>query len=151
MCDEKLEGKALHAVIREQQVVLMRRGVELESCVDQGLLQAAESSMAKCLCWALCAHLSIVNKLIADVGFDLVRLQAQMEADAETVGDTNYEHGIGDPECEQGWCDGGEFFPAECECGGLVHADFGDEDHNCEYWLYEKCDRCGDNYSIVGR
>jgi hypothetical protein len=60
------------------------------------------------------------------------------------VGDLAYEHERGNRECTSGWC--GNQFPLPCECGGLVHADFGDEDSDCNYWLYKKCDRCGEDY-----
>lgn len=53
-------------------------------------------------------------------------------------------HRVGDPNCDEGWCGGGEF-PKPCSCGGLIHADFGDEDADGDYWLYTKCDRCGES------
>ena len=56
------------------------------------------------------------------------------------------EHNTGDQECPAGWC--GTFnYPRPCEqagCNGLVHADFGDENYDCDYWLYTKCDVCGE-------
>lgn len=55
----------------------------------------------------------------------------------------DYEHITGNINCEEGWCGGSSGYPKKCECGGLIHADFGDEDCNGEYWLYTKCDRCG--------
>lgn len=33
-------------------------------------------------------------------------------------------------------------FPEPCKCGGLIHASFGDENDDCEYWLYYRCDKC---------
>jgi hypothetical protein len=54
-----------------------------------------------------------------------------------------YEHRVGDAKCREGWCGNG--YPKPCECGGLIHADFGDEDSDCNYWLYTKCDRCGES------
>ena len=59
------------------------------------------------------------------------------------VGDLDYEHEIGNPDCEKGWCGNG--YPKKCDCGGLIHADFGDEDSDCNYWLYTKCDKCGES------
>lgn len=56
-----------------------------------------------------------------------------------------YEHRIGDEDCSEGWC--GSTYPKSCEkeeCTGLVHANFGDEDSDCNYWLYTKCDVCGE-------
>jgi len=55
-----------------------------------------------------------------------------------------YEHRIGDPGCDAGWCGNG--YPMACDeegCTGLVHANFGDENYDCDYWLYTKCDVCG--------
>jgi len=54
-----------------------------------------------------------------------------------------YEHIIGDERCQECWRD----YPKKCKCGGLIHASFGDEDEDCEYWLYEMCDKCGENYN----
>lgn len=51
------------------------------------------------------------------------------------------EHTIGDKTCNIGWC--GHGYPKPCQCGGLIHADFGDENYDCDYWLWTKCDRCG--------
>ncbi|KKT30333.1 MAG: hypothetical protein UW18_C0018G0011 [Microgenomates group bacterium GW2011_GWF1_44_10] len=51
-------------------------------------------------------------------------------------------HEVGNRDCQEGWC--GNFYPKSCECGGLIHADFGDEDSDCNYWLYKKCDKCGE-------
>lgn len=64
----------------------------------------------------------------------------------DVSGERLYEHGIGDSNCETGWCDT-DYYPTPCEqdgCSGLVHADFGDENVNGDHWLYTKCDRCGE-------
>jgi len=65
------------------------------------------------------------------------------------VGESGFEedHYIGDKECRIGWCDAGMSYPKECpHCnGGLIHAAFGDENADCEYWLYTKCDKCGES------
>jgi hypothetical protein len=61
------------------------------------------------------------------------------------VGDMDYNHEIGNDKCSKGWCDGGSNYPDQCDCGGLIHADFGDENCDCDYWLYRKCDRCGED------
>ena len=55
-----------------------------------------------------------------------------------------FDHDVGDNECPECW-DG---FPRECQCGGLVHASFGDEDYEGDYWLYYKCDKCGDGFDM---
>lgn len=59
-------------------------------------------------------------------------------------GDSDYEHEVGNPNCGHGWC-GGTSYPKKCECGGLIHANFGDEDMDCNYWLYTMCDKCGES------
>lgn len=58
------------------------------------------------------------------------------------------QHEIGNKDCSEGWC--GLSFPCPCKCGGLIHADFGDEDIDCNYWLYMKCDKCGEDYEAAG-
>lgn len=58
---------------------------------------------------------------------------------------TGYEHRIGDEDCDQGWCGGAPGYPKKCQeegCEGLVHANFGDENMDCDYWLWTKCDVC---------
>lgn len=55
----------------------------------------------------------------------------------------DYSHVIGNKKCNEGWCNKGSHYPIECECGGLIHADFGDENRDGDYWLYTKCDKCG--------
>ena len=67
-----------------------------------------------------------------------------MELKTFQVGDLDYQHRIGDPKCDEGWCGDGFPHPHE-DCGGLIHADFGDEDSDCDYWLYRKCDKCGES------
>jgi hypothetical protein len=54
-----------------------------------------------------------------------------------------YFHRIGDKNCEEGLCGVRDDYPMACECGGLIHADFGDENCDGDYWLYIKCDKCG--------
>lgn len=51
------------------------------------------------------------------------------------------DHVGGDPEC--GWCWSGYPKPHE-DCTGLLHASFGDENYDGDYWLYYRCDVCGD-------
>ena len=59
------------------------------------------------------------------------------------VGDTNDKHEVGNTNCPAcfGYND-----PRPCKCGGLIHTSFGDENYDGDYWLYEKCDSCGDNF-----
>ena len=52
------------------------------------------------------------------------------------------EHEIGNKKCGVEWCGSG--YPRPCDCGGLIHADFGDENYDGDYWLYTKCDMCGE-------
>lgn len=62
----------------------------------------------------------------------------------DVSGEGFYQHEIGNQDCPVSWCGGFEAFPYVHEdCGGLVHADFGDEDED-SYWLYRKCDKCGE-------
>lgn len=52
------------------------------------------------------------------------------------------DHGVGDEHCRLGWCSGGFFtFPKRHKCGGLLHADFSDDDFAA--YLILKCDSCG--------
>ncbi|MDP2217229.1 MAG: hypothetical protein Q8J68_08090 [Methanolobus sp.] len=58
-----------------------------------------------------------------------------------------YNHIKGNKECTEGWCGcfgGSGGYPKVCSCGGLIHADFGDENSDGDYWLYTKCDTCGE-------
>ncbi len=55
-------------------------------------------------------------------------------------------HIIGDENCSVGWCGDTTGYPKPCQCGGFIHADWGDENSDGDYWLYEKCDQCGENY-----
>jgi len=45
------------------------------------------------------------------------------------------------PNCDECWMD----YPKPCECGGFIHASFGDENYDGDYWLYTKCDKCSKN------
>lgn len=49
-------------------------------------------------------------------------------------------HPVGS-DCDECW---GDSYPKTCECGGNIHAVFGDENWD-GYWLYTKCDRCGES------
>jgi len=53
------------------------------------------------------------------------------------------QHVKGDESCSGCW-DTPEHHGKDEECGGkgLVHTEFGDEDMDCNYWLYERCDIC---------
>lgn len=64
-----------------------------------------------------------------------------------TLGDSGDDHPVGDEDCPVCWSG----FPIECQregCSGLIHASFGDENADCEYWLYYGCDECGDEYDM---
>lgn len=52
-------------------------------------------------------------------------------------------HEDGNKECKECWPD----YPKKCgECGeGLMHAEFGDENSDGDYWLATKCDKCGES------
>lgn len=49
------------------------------------------------------------------------------------------DHIEGDKKCPYCWSG----FPQKCKCGGLIHAAFGDENYDGDYWLAWKCDKCG--------
>ncbi len=51
------------------------------------------------------------------------------------------KHEVGNKECSKCWSG----FPKKCKCGGLIHAEFGDESYD-GYWLYKKCDKCNDDW-----
>ena len=57
------------------------------------------------------------------------------------VGDCGIKHEIDNPNCHECWHE-----PSRCKCGGLIHTEFGDEDYDGDYWLYHKCDRCGEDW-----
>ena len=69
----------------------------------------------------------------------------------DVSGEGLYQHESGNKNCREGWCDGIHGFPCPCKCGGLIHADFGDEDSDCNYWLHKKCDNCGENFEMPER
>jgi hypothetical protein len=66
-----------------------------------------------------------------------------MATSIDVSGEGLYKHIVGNENCTEGWCASLEY-PKKCKCGGLIHADFGDEDSDCNYWLYTKCDKCGE-------
>lgn len=63
-------------------------------------------------------------------------------------GDSDWPHEIGNPKCDAGWCNA-EDWPMPCKCGGLIHANFADEDGNGDYYLFKQCDQCGGEYEFV--
>lgn len=67
----------------------------------------------------------------------------------DVSGEGTYRHEIGNKDCYTGWCGGVSDYPKQCKCGGLIHADFGDEEWDGSYWLYKKCDICGENYEEI--
>lgn len=58
-----------------------------------------------------------------------------------TLPESDKEHPVGDAACRACWMG----FPVPCErdCRGLVHATFGDENFDGDYWISTKCDMCG--------
>ena len=56
------------------------------------------------------------------------------------------DHIIGNIKCKEGWCGELTGYPIKCKCGGLIHAEFGDENYDGDYWLYLRCDKCGESY-----
>ena len=61
----------------------------------------------------------------------------------EIDGMTHYK---GAKQCSQCWDDS---YPRDCQCGGRIHAEFGDENWDGDYWLFIVCDRCGDEHDEV--
>lgn len=53
------------------------------------------------------------------------------------------EHGRSRLGCDACW----KGFPRNCACGGVIHAEFGDEDSDGDYWLLRRCTRCGADYA----
>lgn len=56
-----------------------------------------------------------------------------------TFGESHEPHEKGNPECPACWGD----YPTPHYCGGLMHAEFGDENWD-SYWLYYQCDQCAE-------
>lgn len=55
-----------------------------------------------------------------------------------------WEHSVGNQYCYCGWCSaGGSGYPIQCNCGGLIHADYVDCDEDNNNRLMFKCDKCG--------
>ena len=46
--------------------------------------------------------------------------------------------------CKECW----RGYPRTCECGGLIHAEFGDEGFDGYYLVYH-CEKCGDDYEFA--
>lgn len=57
--------------------------------------------------------------------------------------DYSWKHEIGNKECPVCW----RGFPQLCKCGGLIHAEFEDEDWDNIY-LTKSCDKC-DNWEYA--
>lgn len=68
---------------------------------------------------------------------------AQTDGSVFLVNAEGDPHERGNLDCRVGWCN--PYYPKPCPCGGLIHADFGDEDYDGNYWLHTKCDRCGES------
>ncbi len=60
-----------------------------------------------------------------------------------TVGDYDVAHKPNTKDCGACWSG----FPVGCPCGGLIHAEFGDEYGDGDYWLYRRCDQCDSTQS----
>lgn len=88
------------------------------------------------------------KKSFLDGGNDYVRctLDTRIITEKDIIhpdSSMDYNHVIGNKKCNEGWCNKGSHYPKQCVCGGLIHADFGDENRDGDYWLYTKCDKCG--------
>lgn len=102
---------------------------------------------------AVYRELEIYRAITAALGIPAELLQSDRSAPEPPDPDTfqvshdgGYQHIVGDLDCTEGWCDRGNGYPKPCQhcADGLVHADFGDENYDCDYWLYTKCDVCGE-------
>ena len=62
---------------------------------------------------------------------------------ATTITLEGVEHVIGDDTCRQDWCNTINY-PKRCECGGLIHAAYIDEDYEGNLHLKTECDICGE-------
>ena len=49
-----------------------------------------------------------------------------------------FPHTAGDLDCDACW----RGYPVRCECGGLIHAEFGEQLTHDSYSLHYKCDLC---------
>jgi hypothetical protein len=47
-------------------------------------------------------------------------------------------HEIGNENCGACWEDTLD----KCDCGGLIHTEFGDESSDGDYWIHKQCDKC---------
>lgn len=56
------------------------------------------------------------------------------------------KHLVADESCPNCWT---KEFPKRCECGGLIHQDFGDESFDGEYFCRYACDNCGFDYGLA--
>jgi len=59
-----------------------------------------------------------------------------------TLGEFQDEHARGNAKCPDCWM---SYPKPHAGCTGLMHAEFGDENCDGDYWLYTKCDVCGKN------
>jgi hypothetical protein len=55
-----------------------------------------------------------------------------------TVGDKDY-HEANNLKCSACW----PGYPVRCKCGGLIHAAYGDEDYDGDFYLVTLCSKCG--------
>jgi hypothetical protein len=62
-----------------------------------------------------------------------------------SFGDVQYNHEVDNLDCQECWSG----YPKPCKCGGLIHAQFGDENLDGDYWLFKHCDKCGDSYEEI--
>ena len=57
-----------------------------------------------------------------------------------TENDVKVEHEKGNKDCPECW----DKETLLCQCGGIIHTDFGDENSDGDYWLYKTCENCDD-------
>lgn len=89
-------------------------------------------------------NLGITSEEVMYLISEMKRLKEAVRAFKYFRVDSYDDHERGNKDCPRCWYE--EASP--CVCGGLIHSEFGDEDIDCNYWLYYKCDRCGDDYEF---
>ena len=54
------------------------------------------------------------------------------------------DHVIGDTDCNCGACGIHNYpFPKQCDCGGLIHAEWWEDMPDGDHSFMTKCDKCG--------
>lgn len=54
----------------------------------------------------------------------------------------DYNHEWDNPDCPKCWM----YYPRDCKCGGLIHAEFFETNFDDDVWLSYWCSKCGEDY-----